>query len=105
MKLKSYYLTAAQKVSHVNAKTQKHIEIFLRHLSAEKDIKKILENCDEHSTIFELIRESLYSLDGAVLDLDRINGLLQGAPEPTEIEAIKVNYSLTCSANLRLLMS
>jgi len=80
-------LQVVAKVTFINGKTLQAVGIFLKQFGGSKDIKAILEA--RKVDVGRLVRDSVFSLDKVVLDADRINALLQGAPDPAEVDQIK----------------
>jgi len=59
----------------------------LKQVQNSKDIKAVLEKSNK--PFDKLIIESILENNTTVLDVDRIQGLIQGTPDPTEIQQIK----------------
>jgi len=76
------------KVSHVNPKLLQAIGITLKQIMNSKDVKAVMAKSKKE--FFQIVCDAILSLDTNILDVDRLNQLLQGVPEETEVEAINV---------------
>jgi len=80
-------IQAPPKVSHINPKLLQSVGIFLKQVQSSKEIKAVLEKNPKNFNT--LVKEAILTHNSAILDVDRISGLIQGNPEQSEIDAIK----------------
>jgi hypothetical protein len=79
-------LQAPPKVSHINPKLLQSVGIFLKQVQNSKDVKAVLEKSP--LPFNRVIKEAILT-HSSLLDVDRIQGFIQGNIEDSELQTIK----------------